>query len=95
MLCGRPLFNRTEEGPTLMAVLREPIVPPSAIRVDVHPGRDGLLSRALTREPASLYPSASEMAAALGAFAPRAASSKSSRRWSDEAPTGVEPMSLR
>jgi serine/threonine-protein kinase len=73
MLCGRPLFHRGAQGATLMAVLHDPILPPSTIRGDIDRAWDALVARALERDPAERYQSAPELAAALGAISPRVA----------------------
>jgi len=65
MLCGRPLFERGADGPTLLAVIRAPIPAPSQIRGELSVRWDRLIARGLAREPDERYRSAAEMAAAL------------------------------
>ncbi len=71
-LTGRPPFHRGSEAAVLFAHLEEP--PPAA-----PPGLEGVMRRALDKDPAARYPSCSEFVAdardALGIEEPRA------RRW--------------
>lgn len=75
-LTGRRLFGAATEGETLAMVLREPIAPPSAHRVDVTLDLDETCLKALERDPSRRFDDAEQFAAALeegGPLANRAA----------------------
>jgi eukaryotic-like serine/threonine-protein kinase len=61
LLCGRQLFHRDGDGPTLIALMSEPIPAPSSVR-PLDPGWDALIGRALERDPAARTRSARVMA---------------------------------
>lgn len=64
LLVGRPLFRRENQPATLLAITYGEIPSPSS----EHPslaGWDGLLARALHRDPAQRFSSASQMASAI------------------------------
>jgi eukaryotic-like serine/threonine-protein kinase len=64
LLTGRRLFDRGSEAPTLLALVSQPIAPPSTIR-PVDSGWDRLLACALARDPDKRFASAESMAQAL------------------------------
>jgi eukaryotic-like serine/threonine-protein kinase len=65
LLCGRQLFYRGSEGPTLLAVLSDEIAKPTTLRPGLEPAWDAFVARALERDPERRFPSAAAMAAAL------------------------------
>lgn len=82
LLCGRPLFDRGAEGPTLLALVSDEIPAPSSTRA-VDPAWDGLLLRALERDPDRRYPTARTMLLDLEALADASAGSLSTRATSE------------
>jgi serine/threonine-protein kinase len=68
LLVGRPLFDRGSDGATMMALVSDPVPPPSSVR-RVDPAWDAFLARAVERHPPDRYRSALEMATALDALA--------------------------
>jgi len=69
LVCGRPLFHRGSEGPTLVAVLSAEIEPPTHVRPGLDPQWDRLIAHALDREVMQRVDSASAMSAELAALA--------------------------
>jgi eukaryotic-like serine/threonine-protein kinase len=69
LLTGTTLFKREFEGATLLAIVKDPIAPPSTLRTQVSPSWDFFFDRALRRDPAERFQSAREMAEALGELA--------------------------
>lgn len=67
MLCNQRLFARDERHATMAAVLDAPIPAPSEIRSDTNPAWDAFFARALARDPARRFPSATELSEALAA----------------------------
>jgi serine/threonine-protein kinase len=65
LLCGRPLFLRGAEGPTLLALMAADIPRPTSLRSDVDPAWDYVLMEALERDPARRTPSATAMSTRL------------------------------
>ena len=65
LLCGRQLFYRGSEGPTLLAVMSGEIARPTSLYAGLEPAWDGFVARALERDPDRRFPSAAAMAAAL------------------------------
>jgi serine/threonine-protein kinase len=68
LVCGKPLFLRGAEGPTLVAVLSADIAPPSSVHTGLDTAWDALILRALSRDVDSRFASASEMSAAIGSL---------------------------
>ena len=66
-LTGERLFSAATEAETVTQVLREPIAPPSSLRPDVPPMLDEVCLKALERDPARRFASASDFADALRA----------------------------
>ena len=66
LLCGKSLFYRGGEGPTLLALMSADVPRPTDLRDDIHPGWDAVIARAVARDPEARFASASLMAAALG-----------------------------
>ncbi len=64
-LTGEPLFAAATEAETVTRVLRDPIAPPSTLRPEVPMGLDEACLRALERDPARRFASASDFEAAL------------------------------
>jgi serine/threonine protein kinase len=62
MLTGRRLFRGANDLETLRNVLEAAIPLPSSIAPDVPPGLDGVVMRALARDPAARYASGHELA---------------------------------
>ncbi|MBW2524293.1 MAG: serine/threonine protein kinase [Deltaproteobacteria bacterium] len=60
LLCGRPLFDRGAEGPTLLALVNDEVAAPSSL-LSVDPAWDELLLRALERNPDRRYSTAAAM----------------------------------
>ena len=69
MLCGRRLFDRGADGPSLLAVLDAEVTRPSDLRPEIDPRWDVVLVRGLARRPDDRYPTAGAMAAALATLA--------------------------
>ena len=68
-LTGCKLFAAGTEGETLAMILREPIAPPSALRMQVMLELDEVCLKALERDPSRRFVSAADFAAALAPFA--------------------------
>jgi eukaryotic-like serine/threonine-protein kinase len=68
MLTGRPVWSGDTAGAVAMARLTEDPPAPSSIRVDVNPALDGIVRRALARDPAQRFGSAAAFSDALGRF---------------------------
>src|SRR3954452_15164869 len=68
LLTGRRPWEGDSAGSVAVARLSGPIPVPSEVQPDVPPELDGIVRRALARDPAERYPSASAMADALEAF---------------------------
>ena len=64
-LTGRPLFRRQDEAATINAVLNEPIPPPSRLVPSLPSSLDTVVLKALHRNPAARYQTASDLADAL------------------------------
>jgi hypothetical protein len=62
------LFHRGNAEATLLAVLSEPVPPPSVSRFDVDGVWDAFIERATHRDPERRFATADEMSAALGAL---------------------------
>jgi serine/threonine-protein kinase len=58
--CGR-LFRRSNDAETIMAVVHDPIAPPSQLRPHLPRALDAVVMKALAREPSDRYSSAREM----------------------------------
>jgi predicted ATPase len=78
-LTGQPPFARAQEAATLWAHVREPVPLVSAARPELGERFDGVVERALAKDPGARYQSAAELADALAAEAP------SSRRAAERA----------
>jgi serine/threonine protein kinase len=70
LLTGQPLFLGQTEHETAQRCLYAPIPPPSQFVPDLPPRIDGLLSKALAREPSQRWPTAREMALEIEACVP-------------------------
>jgi hypothetical protein len=68
LLCGRQLFYRGSEGPTLLAVMSDEISKPTSLHPALDPAWDDFIARALERDAERRFPSAAAMAAALRAI---------------------------
>ncbi len=68
----RRLFTADDEGAVVAAVLQGDIPRPSELRPDLPPGIDGIVARAVSRDPAARFPTAQDLAAALEAAIPPA-----------------------
>jgi eukaryotic-like serine/threonine-protein kinase len=68
----RRLFVADDEGAVIAAVLQGDIPPPSELRRDLPPGIDGIMTRAVSRDPSARFPTAQDFAAALEAAIPPA-----------------------
>ncbi len=68
LLVGRSLFHRDNAEATLLAVLSDPVPPPSVSRFDVDGAWDAFIERATRRDPERRFATADEMSAALGAL---------------------------
>jgi serine/threonine-protein kinase len=64
-LTGRTLFRRADDAATIVAVLNEPIPPPSSIVPGLSPALDEVVLRALERDPEARYQTAADFAEAL------------------------------
>lgn len=67
-LAGRRLFRRSVEAQTLLAVLQEPIPPPSKFAPTVPPELDAVVLRALDRSTERRYSTTAELARVLRRF---------------------------
>jgi serine/threonine-protein kinase len=70
LLTGQALFLGKTENETAQRCLYAPIPPPSQFVPDLPPRLDGLLSKALARDPSQRWPTAREMALELEACVP-------------------------
>jgi serine/threonine-protein kinase len=61
-LTGERLFKGETEAETLAKILRDPVVPPTAVDPSLPPTFDGPLMRALSRDPAARQQTARELA---------------------------------
>jgi len=68
MLTGGPLFMRPSAEETLQAVLNVPIAKPSSVRKGIPPELDEICLRALQRDPADRWPSASEFRSQINRY---------------------------
>jgi serine/threonine-protein kinase len=68
MLTGRPVWGGDTAGAVAMARLTEDPPAPSSVRVDVNPALDGIVRKALARDPAQRFGSAGAFSDALGRF---------------------------
>ncbi|OJY21793.1 MAG: hypothetical protein BGO98_02960 [Myxococcales bacterium 68-20] len=71
-LTGRRLFAGEDAASTLYSVLNEPIMPPSSVCSDLPLALDGVVLRALHRDPSMRFPTAREMALAVEMACPPA-----------------------
>jgi serine/threonine-protein kinase len=89
-ITGRRMFRAESTAATLNKLLHDEIAPPSAVDPALAP-LDGLLRRALARDPAERFQSAEqmiegieEMASSVGGVAPRRAVAKAVERYASE-----------
>jgi serine/threonine-protein kinase len=68
LLTGRRLFRKDSPVDTIHAVTADPIEPPSSVRPEVPPELDGIVMRALQRDPNRRYETARAMASDLEGF---------------------------
>ena len=66
--CGKPLFRRGNKGDTVLAVLQDPVPPPSAVVDDYPPELEEVVMRALARDPEERWASAADLAHELESF---------------------------
>ena len=64
-LTGQRLFKADNDGALVHAVLHDPVPPPSEIAPDLPKELDGIVMRALSRDPLMRYPTARDMALEL------------------------------
>lgn len=65
LFAGKRLFQRENQTATLFALVSEPIPPLSSQRPDLDPGWDAFFEKALARNPADRFASATDMAEGL------------------------------
>ncbi|MDY7232562.1 protein kinase domain-containing protein [Hyalangium rubrum] len=68
LLTGRRVFERDHEIGVLLALMAQPIPPPSTLRPDIPPALDRIVMKALERQADDRYASASAMRADLEDF---------------------------
>jgi serine/threonine protein kinase len=68
LLTGRRVFEKDSEVSVLMAMISQPIPPPSSIRADVPPAIDAVVMRAVEKDRRRRYPSAAAMREDLDRF---------------------------
>jgi len=68
LLTSNRLFQRENEHATISAIIGDDIVPPSLWRPELPAEIDRVVMKAMSRNPASRYPTALELAADLGTF---------------------------
>jgi eukaryotic-like serine/threonine-protein kinase len=78
LLTAQPPFNSTNAIKVMVALLHEPVVPPSHHRPDVPADLEAVVMRCLAKEPEDRYPNATTLARAL-------ADCEASGRWTREA----------
>lgn len=64
-LTGKRLFRRTTDAKTILAVVQDPVHPPSVYDEDLPDGLDEVVLKSLERDPAKRYQTAREMGRAL------------------------------
>ncbi len=69
MLTGRRLYRRDTDFATMIAIVQEPVLRPSAMRSDVTAEIDDIVMTALAKNPEHRFASASEMLEAIEAVA--------------------------
>jgi serine/threonine-protein kinase len=72
MLTGKRLFVAPSEGEIMAMILREPLQPPSAIRMDVPLDLDETILKALERNPERRFATAADFARAIAEGGPMA-----------------------
>ena len=75
LLTGRPPFKSTHQMETIRQVLEDPVKPPSTLRPDVPPDLERLILKALEKDKAKRYPTATEFVQALERLTAKAVSS--------------------
>ncbi|MCB9611587.1 MAG: serine/threonine protein kinase [Sandaracinus sp.] len=65
LLTLQRLFKRDAPAETILALVNQPVAPPSSIAPDVPPELDGIALKALARDPAERYATARDLARAL------------------------------
>jgi serine/threonine-protein kinase len=68
LITGQRVFQKESEMGVLLALMQQPIPPPSALRPDVPPALDRIAMRALEKDPDRRYPDAAAMRVDLEAF---------------------------
>jgi serine/threonine-protein kinase len=68
LITGRRVFERDHEIGVLLALMAQPIPPPSAVRPELPPALERIIMKALERQREDRYPSASAMRADLEEF---------------------------
>jgi len=66
LVVGRPPFNADGSGDIIAMHLREPAPAPSSLRPGIPPDIDQLVLRCLAKDPAQRFPTAGELAMAIG-----------------------------
>jgi serine/threonine-protein kinase len=96
-LTGARLFEGGSDAATIDAVRSRPVEPPSALRPEIPPALDGIVRRALARDPAHRFQSAHDLSEELDAFLlerDMRPTSKSVGRWL-ESMFGADRASLK
>ncbi|NUP08328.1 MAG: serine/threonine protein kinase [Polyangiaceae bacterium] len=70
MLAARPLFRRSNEAQSIMALMNREIPPIASLRADIDPAWDVFFARALAERSDQRFSSAAEMSAALEVLCP-------------------------
>jgi len=92
LLTLQRLFKRDAPAETILALVNEPVAPPSAIARDVPPALDAIVLKALARDPAERFATAREMARALERTLPNGTSAADVAEWLERLfPEGVMP----
>lgn len=68
LLTGKPLFTANSQMATMYKILNETILAPSLIKRDIDPALDGIVMKALARDPAERYREAGVMKEELEAY---------------------------
>ncbi len=96
MLTGRPPFDGATPTELMIAHARDPVVPPSQIRLGIPADLEAVALRCLSKKPSDRYAGARELSFALAACASAAEwdETKAEEWWADRAVSELESQSM-